>query len=84
MLTWIYKSVRKADTFLYLAREDDFTPVPSPLLDLMGPLEPVLKVDLSTRERLARVDIHEVRAVLQEQGYFVQLAPGELPPATTG
>lgn len=80
MLTWVYKSARKADTYLYIDRRDDFTRVPSTLLDLMGRLDYVLEVDLSARERLARVEIGEVRSSLREQGYFVQLPPGERAP----
>ena len=77
MLTWVYKSARKADTYLYIDRKDDFTRVPSSLLDLMGRLDYVLEVDLSSREKLARADIDEVRSRLHDNGYFVQLPPGE-------
>ena len=77
MLTWVYKSARKADTYLYIDRKDDFTRVPSSLLDLMGRLDYVLEVDLSSRGKLARADIGEVRSRLCERGYFVQLPPGE-------
>lgn len=77
MKTWVYKSTRRADTYLYIDREDDFTRVPSTLLDLMGPLDFVLEVDLSARRKLARADIGEVRSLLAERGFFVQMPPGE-------
>ncbi len=75
MLTWVYKSARKADTYLYIDRKDDFTRVPGSLLDLMGRLDYVLEVDLASREKLARADIDEVRSGLQDSGYFLQLPP---------
>ena len=79
MKTWVYKGSRKPNTYLYIAREDDFSPVPKVVLELMGPLELVLDIDLSKREKLARADISEVICKLSEQGFFLQLPPGEVP-----
>ncbi len=76
MLTWVYKSARKANIYLYVERDGDFTRVPSALLDQMGRLDFVLKVDLSARERLATANIQAVRTALDHQGYFLQLPPG--------
>ncbi len=80
MQTWVYKSGRRANTYLYIDREDDFTRVPDSLLDLMGPLDFVLEVDLAARDRLAQVDINEVREWLQERGFYLQMPPGERKP----
>ena len=77
MKTWVYKSARRANTYLYIDHKDDFTRVPGILLDLMGHLEFVLEVDLSAREKLAQADINEVRSLLNERGFFVQLPPGD-------
>ena len=79
MKTWVYKGSRKANTYLYVAREDDFSRVPNVVLELMGPLELVLGIDLSERDKLARADISEVISKLSEQGFFLQLPPGEDP-----
>ena len=77
MKTWVYKSARRAHTYLYIDRKDDFNRVPSALLDLMGRLDFVLEVDLAQREKLAQADIKEVRSLLSERGFFIQLPPGE-------
>ena len=82
MQTWVYKSMRKADTYLYVRDKDDFTQVPSALLDLIGNLELVLDVDLDGRDKLARADITEVRKLLTEQGFYLQLPPGESLPGS--
>ena len=82
MKTWVYKGSRKTNTYLYVAREGDFSRVPQVILELMGQLELVLNVDLSKRESLARADIPEVISKLSEQGFFLQLPPGDDPTAT--
>lgn len=77
MKTWIYKGSRKANTYLYVERENDFSRVPQIVLDLLGSLELVLDIDLAKRERLARAEITEVINKLMEQGFFLQLPPGD-------
>lgn len=77
MQCWVYKGRRKANTYLYVTVEDDFSQVPEAILELMGPLSLVLDIDLSTRSRLARVSSDEVRQNLMKQGFFIQLPPGE-------
>lgn len=77
MQAWVYKGSRKTNTYLYIAVEDDFTRVPRAVLDLMGPLSLVMELDLAARDKLAQVDIAEVRSKLQQQGFFIQLPPGD-------
>ena len=76
MKTYIYKSSRKDELYLYLAKKDDFSSIPQALYDSMGK-EPifVMDVDLSTRETLARADIDTVRKNLETLGYHVQMPP---------
>jgi len=73
----IYKGPRKADTYLYVEREGDFERVPPSLLDLLGPLQKVMDLELSPDRRLAQADVDEVMAALRERGYYLQLPPGE-------
>ncbi|MFN2339010.1 MAG: YcgL domain-containing protein [Gammaproteobacteria bacterium] len=73
----IYKGRKKADTYLYLEREGDFSRVPPALLALLGPLEPVLTLELGPQRTLARADVDQVRAQLREQGYYLQMPPRE-------
>jgi uncharacterized protein YcgL (UPF0745 family) len=71
----IYKGRKKPDSYLYVEHENDFSRVPQPLLDMLGELEWVMTLELSSRERLAQVDPQQVAQLLQEQGYFLQLPP---------
>lgn len=80
MKTWVYKGSRKPDTYLYVPGEDDFSRVPKPVLDLMGVLDFVMDIDLEARDKLARADIDDVRLKLTEQGFFIQMPPGDVEP----
>lgn len=71
----IYKSSRKVDTYLYVEREDDFSRVPEQLLQMLGPLQRVMNLDLHPQRPLARADVNQVMAELQAQGYFLQMPP---------
>ncbi|WJW76637.1 YcgL domain-containing protein [Thiohalobacter sp. IOR34] len=73
----IYKGPRKADTYLYVEQEGDFERVPAALLELLGPLQLVMTLDLDERQQLALADIEEVRRQLREQGYYLQMPPEE-------
>lgn len=71
----IYKSSRKADTYLYIEHENDFSRVPDALLKLMGEPELVMTLELTPERNLAQADADEVRKQLAEQGYYLQLPP---------
>ena len=78
----VYKSQRKADTYLYLAARDDFACLPESLRAQLGPLQFVLEVELTPQRKLARVDPAVVRANLTGQGFHVQFPPTMLDPMT--
>ena len=76
----IYKGNRKADTFLYIERVDDFERVPDALLKLLGELEHVMELTLSLAKPLANADVEEVMQLLESQGYYLQMPPEKLSP----
>ncbi|SFC13965.1 YcgL domain-containing protein [Pseudoalteromonas denitrificans] len=75
MLSAIYKSSRKADTYLFVEKRDDFTKVPQALLDTFSKPVFVMIINLATRDTLAGSDIEKVKHSLAEQGYYLQLPP---------
>jgi uncharacterized protein YcgL (UPF0745 family) len=75
MHAYVYKSLRKADTYVYLADRDDFGRIPDAVREPLGRLEFVLDVDLSEGRRLAREDIGAVRANLASRGFHLQMPP---------
>lgn len=75
MVCFVYKSLLKTDTYLYVGHKDDFTAVPESLTKMLGKLQYVMEVDLDSRQRLAQADIGQVRVQLQKQGFYLQLPP---------
>ncbi len=73
----IYRSSKKADAYLFVEKEDDFSRVPEPLLALLGQLEHVMRLELTPERSLAQADPAEVRRNLAEKGFFLQLPPNE-------
>jgi len=73
----IYRSQKKLDSYLYIAKKDDMSEIPQRLLDMLGALEFVMELDLSQRRTLAQADPLAVSAALLQQGYYLQLATKE-------
>lgn len=82
MQAYVYKSLRKADTYVYLAGRDDFARLPEPLRAQLGPLQFVLEVALTPERRLAQADAEVVRTNLAMSGFHVQLPPTVADPMT--
>ena len=72
---WVYRSPRKQEMYLYLAREDDFDILPAPLLQGFGRPELVFELELDAQRRLAREDVTQVMHNLREQGFHLQMPP---------
>lgn len=73
----VYRSTRRADTYLYLPREDALDELPEALRERLGRLELALEFDLTPERRLARCDARAVLAQIEDCGYYLQLPPGE-------
>lgn len=76
MQTYIYKSSRKEELYLYLVSKDDFSQVPQSLFDSMGK-EPIFVMELTLSEDrpLAREDVITVMKNLSSKGYHLQMPP---------
>ena len=75
MQAHVYKSLKKADTYVYLAARDDFARLPESMRMQLGPLEFVLEVALTPGRKLAREDAAAVRGNLVSRGFHVQFPP---------
>ena len=80
MRTWVYKGNKKANTYLFVSKENDFSMVPDALLHLLGQLQFVLDVELHEDRKLALADTKEVMQHLDAQGFYLQLPPGDHQP----
>ncbi len=82
MLTYVYKSLKKADTYVYLSARDDFARLPEPLRAQLGGLQFVLEVALVPERKLALENPAVVRENLVMRGFHVQFPPTMADPMT--
>ena len=76
---WIYKSLRKDEMYLYLAKQDGLDALPEALLSRFGRGEFVMQLELHPERPLARDDVGTVMANLRERGFHLQLPPDLTP-----
>lgn len=76
----VYKSLKKEACYLYVAGDGDLEQVPDTLKNLLGRLEKVMDLELSPERRLALADIEDVLAALRENGFYLQMPPGDYQP----
>ena len=82
MHAYVYKSLRQADTYVFLAARDEFARLPPALLAQMGELKFVLEVALTTERKLAQADADVVRRNLADRGFHIQFPPTRPDPMT--
>ncbi|HFD87881.1 MAG TPA: YcgL domain-containing protein [Gammaproteobacteria bacterium] len=73
MQCFVYRSPRKADTFLYLAEKDALAELPAALLDVFGVPQFSFNFDLTPERKLAREDAVEVIDNLRTRGFHLQM-----------
>lgn len=81
MKCYVYKSLTKTDTYIYLDQKDAFNKIPKQLLELFGKPELVLEFDLTKDRKLALADAKQVLVNMEEQGYYLQIPPQNHVPA---
>ena len=69
----VYRSEKKAETYLYLADNLPFDELPAELRHPFGDATFVLSLELSAERKLARVDVVKVLEGLAESGYYLEL-----------
>ena len=80
MKCFIYKSLKKADTYIYLSEKDNFQDVPERLMKIFGAPQFTFEFELHAARKLAVADAKQVIASLQQQGYYLQIpAENSLP-----
>ena len=82
MLAYVYKSLKKADTYVYLSARDDFACLPEPLRTQLGALQFVLEIALTPERKLAMEEPAVVRENLAMRGFHVQFPPTMADPMT--
>lgn len=72
---YIYRSKRKDELYLFLAKEDDFECVPEEIRKNLGHMEKAMELDITPTSELARSDAEQVIKNLKEHGFHIQLPP---------
>ncbi|PJK07488.1 hypothetical protein CO614_05370 [Lysobacteraceae bacterium NML120232] len=75
MLVHVYKSLKRADTYVYLPRRDDFSALPDAVQARLAPWQWVLEVALTPERKLARENPRQVLENLAERGFHLQFPP---------
>ena len=73
MKCFVYKSIKKADSYIYINKKDNFENIPEKLLCLFGKLEFTLEFELTEQRKLALADANQVMQSINEQGYYLQM-----------
>ena len=71
----VYRSAKKADTYLYLPVEDGLESLPKELASLFGRAIFAMELTITPDLKLSRLNAEEVLVGLQEKGYVLQLPP---------
>ncbi len=77
MQCFVYRSKRKQQTYLFLPEQNNFTEVPESLVTLFGEAEFSFEFELTAERKLVMADAAEVLRNISENGYFLQLPPGD-------
>jgi uncharacterized protein YcgL (UPF0745 family) len=73
----VFRSSRKEYTYIYLRSGMKFEDLPATLLEVFGPPEFVIELELSPDRELASEDVNQVMENLRADGFHLQLPPGE-------
>jgi len=73
----VYRSEKKAGVYLFTTLDQGLEPVPELLLHQLGALSEAMTLTLESTRKLANADTQKVMAALQEQGYYLQMPPGQ-------
>ncbi len=77
MQCYVYRSKHRYQTYLLLPREGDFSEVPEPLIKLFGEAEFSFQFELTETRQLVLADAAEVLQHINDNGFFLQLPPGD-------
>jgi uncharacterized protein len=75
----IYKTAKKEEMYLYVAREDGTKRVPEALLNQFGTPVLVTTMLLAETKKLARADVVKVMDDIGRQGFYLQMPPPPIP-----
>ncbi len=71
----VYKSSKRADTYLYVPKKNDFEKVPKVLLEHFGKPLFLMSVPIHKRKSIANISTQDFISKLDKEGFYLQLPP---------
>lgn len=69
----VYKSLKKDDTYVYLAAKDDLTILPKELLSVLGKTEKIMVLLLTPDKKMARGTAKEIMESIAAKDFYLQM-----------
>ena len=79
----IYRTSKRQEMYLYVAREDGLKRVPESLLLQFSEPSLVTTLVLSESRKLGRADVLQVMSDIADKGFYLQMPPQPYPSAQT-
>ncbi|WP_425463982.1 YcgL domain-containing protein [Orbus hercynius] len=73
MWCYIYRSSKKENSYLYVAKENDFSQVPKVLMDVFGTPSFAMKVLLDGKRQFVVGHAQEIEDKINSDGFFLQM-----------
>ncbi|MFC4699764.1 YcgL domain-containing protein [Glaciecola siphonariae] len=71
----VYKSSKKADTYLYVQDKGDYSKVPNALLNAFGTPVFVMLLPIAKRITIAQLPRDKFVSTLERDGFYLQMPP---------
>ena len=77
MLSYIYRSEKKADCYLFLSTPVEQFELPDIVRTIIGDLHFVMQLDITSDTKLAMSKAKTVLDAFEQQGFYIQMPPSE-------
>lgn len=77
----IFRSSKRAEMYLYVKKGTELDTLPEALIKQFGDVSLVMDLLLREERPLARADVKKVMAMIEEQGFYLQMPPAEQEPS---
>ncbi|MDC9728398.1 MAG: YcgL domain-containing protein [Methyloprofundus sp.] len=75
MQCFIYRSNKKSELYVYLAKQDDFSTIPADLFKSIGQPEYVMELEITPDRQLARENAVDILKGIEDNGFYIQMPP---------
>ena len=75
LLCDVYKTSKKYEMYLYVARKDGFERVPEELMEMFGQPELAMTMIITPDKKLGRAETGKVIDDIETKGFYLQMPP---------